>query len=99
LREDRKILAPRKKSRSTLHVVPDADSDLWEALRACRKRLADEHNVPPYVIFHDATLMQMLEHRPDSPDELLTINGVGQTKLDRYGQYFLDVIRETVVTT
>ena len=99
LREDRKILAPRKKSRGTLHVVPDADSGLWESLRACRKQLADEHNVPPYVIFHDATLMQMLEHRPDSPDELLTINGVGQTKLDRYGRYFLDVIREAAITT
>jgi superfamily II DNA helicase RecQ len=43
--------------------------------------------------------MQMLEHRPDSSDELLTINGVGQTKLDRYGRYFLDVIREAVVTS
>jgi ATP-dependent DNA helicase RecQ len=99
LREDKKVPGPRKKTRGTLQAVPDADSGLWEALRTCRKQLADEHNVPPYVIFHDATLMQMLEHRPDSSDELLTINGVGQTKLDRYGRYFLDVIREAVVTT
>jgi len=98
LREDKKTPAPRKKPRGTTRVVPDADQDLWEALRECRQRLATEHNVPPYVIFHDATLMQMMEYRPDSPEALLTINGVGETKLERYGQHFLDIIREAAVT-
>jgi ATP-dependent DNA helicase RecQ len=63
-------------------------------LRECRKRLASEHNVPPYVIFHDATLMQMMEFRPNSANALLGLNGVGQAKLDRYGEDFLAVIRE-----
>ncbi len=93
LREDIKAPASRKKPRSVSHNIADADRDLWEALRACRQRLAAEHSVPPYVIFHDAALLQMIEYRPDGPAAFLTINGVGQTKLDRYGQPFLDIIR------
>lgn len=76
-------------------VVVDAeDQDLWNALRACRKRLADEHGVPPYVIFHDATLREMLEFRPTTESQLLSITGVGQSKLERFGDEFLEVIRE-----
>jgi len=96
LREDTKVAKPGKKPRNKNHNIADTDLELWEALRACRQQLATEHHVPPYVIFHDATLMQMMEYRPDSPESLLTINGVGQTKLDRYGQPFLDIIREAV---
>ena len=73
--------------------IAEEDRDLWEALRDCRKRLADENNVPPYVIFHDATLMQMATEKPQSPEDLLEISGVGQTKLDRYGPRFLEVVR------
>jgi ATP-dependent DNA helicase RecQ len=76
-------------------VVVDAeDQQLWNALRACRKRLAEEHGVPPYVIFHDATLREMLEFRPITESELLSITGVGQSKLERFGDEFLEVIRE-----
>jgi ATP-dependent DNA helicase RecQ len=67
---------------------------LWDALRECRKDLANKHDVPPYVIFHDATLMQMMEYRPANSDALLGINGVGPSKLDRYGEAFLEVIRD-----
>jgi ATP-dependent DNA helicase RecQ len=76
-------------------VVVDAeDQSLWNALRSCRKRLAEEHGVPPYVIFHDATLREMLEFRPTTESELLSITGVGQSKLERFGDEFLEVIRE-----
>ena len=76
-------------------VAVDAeDQNLWNALRACRKRLADEHGVPPYVIFHDATLREMLEFRPTTANQLLSITGVGQSKLERFGDEFLEVIRE-----
>jgi len=76
-------------------VAVDAeDQDLWNALRACRKRLAEEHGVPPYVIFHDATLREMLEFRPTTASQLLSITGVGQSKLERFGDEFLEVIRE-----
>jgi ATP-dependent DNA helicase RecQ len=49
--------------------------------------------VPPYVIFHDKTLHEMLAYRPQTATELLDISGVGQTKLDRYGDQFLAVVR------
>jgi len=74
-------------------VVDTEDQPLWNALRSCRKRLAEEHGVPPYVIFHDATLREMLAFRPLTSEQLLTITGVGQSKLERFGEDFLEVIR------
>ena len=93
-REDpkRPVVASRKTA--TERVVADKDSDLWEALRACRQALASEHNVPAYVIFHDKTLHEMLAYRPQSASEMLGISGIGQTKLDRYGDRFLSVLRD-----
>jgi len=70
------------------------DQELFDALRDCRKRLADEHDVPPYVIFHDATLQQMAADKPRTDSGLIAISGVGQTKLERYGAAFLSVIGE-----
>ena len=55
--------------------------------------LSDEFNVPPYVIFHDATLKEMLDTLPTSEAELLTITGVGESKLEKYGGDFLDILR------
>ncbi|WP_416397693.1 DNA helicase RecQ [Allohahella sp. A8] len=72
--------------------VPEEEMDLWEALRACRSRLASEQNVPPYVVFHDATLMQMLELKPASEAALGEISGVGEAKLQRYATDFLATI-------
>ncbi len=98
LREDlgaREEKSLRKKPRSDRDAVPDQDRGLWEALRDCRKRLADEHGVPPYMVFHDATLMDMLAYRPATNEDLLAINGVGQAKLERYGEAFLAVINGT----
>jgi len=94
VREDPKDVAPRRKSRTAVSSeVADTDRDLWEALRECRRKLASERNLPPYVIFHDATLKQMLAERPADRDALLRISGVGQAKLDRYGEQFLEVLR------
>lgn len=98
----RDLLAPRETSKSRqktkreVFVVADDDRGLWEALRLCRKRLADENNVPPYVIFHDSTLSQMAVSKPQTAGELLEISGVGKTKLERYGPAFLDVLRADV---
>ena len=93
LREDSKQPMLRKKPARQTIEVSDADRELWEALRECRKKLAKDNDVPPYVIFHDAALMQMMEYRPTDSEALLGINGVGPSKLDRYGEAFLDVIR------
>jgi ATP-dependent DNA helicase RecQ len=66
---------------------------VWEALRGLRKRLAEEHSVPPYVIFPDATLLEMLRSRPASLSEMARVSGVGARKLERYGEAFLAVLR------
>ncbi len=75
------------------NMLPE-DKRLWEALRQCRKRLAEEFDVPPYVIFHDATLLDMVQLRPLNAQQLLAVNGVGQGKLDKYGDAFLRIINE-----
>ncbi|MGE3773256.1 MAG: DNA helicase RecQ [Gammaproteobacteria bacterium] len=93
LREDPAAVVRRAK-RATPAAAVAPSSPLWEALRACRKRLADEHGVPPYVIFHDATLVAMASARPSCAADLLTLPGVGQAKLARYGDAFLEVLRE-----
>jgi ATP-dependent DNA helicase RecQ len=66
---------------------------LFEALRELRREMAAEAQLPPYVIFHDATLREMAAMRPSSPAELGTISGVGARKLEAYGEAFLAVIR------
>ena len=73
--------------------VPAEDEPLWEALRELRMTLCREAGVPPYVIFHDATLREMVRLRPSSPSELLAVQGVGETKLERYGEAFLELLR------
>ena len=66
---------------------------LFALLRQKRKELADEAGVPPYVIFSDKTLVEMAAHIPQSTEQLLTISGVGQMKLQQYGEAFLEVIQ------
>ncbi|HSO05791.1 MAG TPA: DNA helicase RecQ [Pelomicrobium sp.] len=92
LREDRKLKTEKKKRRDTAASLATADQPLFDALRERRKAIADSLDVPPYVIFHDATLRQMAEFRPQTEAELLGINGVGEAKLERYGRAFLEVI-------
>ncbi len=70
------------------------DEDLFDELRALRKQLADEQNVPAYVVFSDASLAEMAARKPATSTQLLEVNGVGKTKLDRYGDAFLAVIAE-----
>ncbi|MES1984212.1 MAG: DNA helicase RecQ [Pseudomonadota bacterium] len=70
-----------------------SDDPLFDALRACRRELALEAGVPPYVIFHDSTLREMAQYRPDSLSALGTVSGVGTRKLDAYGDAFLTVLR------
>ena len=70
------------------------DEALFDELRALRKRLADEQNVPAYVVFSDATLVEMAARHPATHVELLEVSGVGQAKLERYGDAFLAVIAE-----
>lgn len=73
----------------------EVDQQLYERLRALRRRLADERGVPAYVVFSDATLQEMSIMHPSTADQLLAVNGVGEVKLERYGAAFLEVINGT----
>ncbi|KJU82906.1 ATP-dependent DNA helicase RecQ [Candidatus Magnetobacterium bavaricum] len=66
---------------------------LFERLRVLRKRIADEQQLPPYVIFHDITLNEMCKYLPTNSEEFLSLTGVGQRKLQRYGSVFINEIR------
>ncbi|MGZ8251537.1 MAG: DNA helicase RecQ [Methylophilaceae bacterium] len=70
------------------------EDPLWQALKAKRMELAKEQGVPPYVIFHDSTLLEILNQRPGSLTELGKITGVGQAKLAKYGDDFLQVLED-----
>ncbi|RBP53278.1 DNA helicase RecQ [Arenicella xantha] len=93
LRQDSAAAKPARAKRTPV-AVSHGDEALWEALKACRKSLADELGVPPFHVFHDATLMEMMQYQPADADELLTINGVGQVKLEKFGDAFLEVLAE-----
>ena len=81
-----------KKSDRKSQISPE-DQALWEDLRECRKQLSEEYNVPPYLIFHDATLKEMMESMPTTSSELLAITGIGESKLEKYGDEFLGIVR------
>jgi ATP-dependent DNA helicase RecQ len=70
------------------------DDPLWQALKAKRLELAREQGVPPYVIFHDSTLLEIHNRKPQTLDEMGQISGIGQAKLQKYGNEFLQVIEE-----
>ena len=88
---------PIQKTGKKLSKAPlpeDIDVVVWEALRAHRRELAEEQGVPPYVIFHDSTLQAMAEQMPTSLDEFGDLPGVGERKLEKYGDGFLQVLRQ-----
>jgi len=72
------------------------DDPLWQALKAKRLELAREQGVPPYVIFHDSTLLEIHNRKPQTLDEMGQISGIGQAKLQKYGDAFLQVLEEMV---
>lgn len=74
--------------------VQNYDKDLFARLRFLRKQIADKENIPPYIVFNDATLQEMAQYQPTNKREMLQINGVGATKLERFGQAFLHIIQE-----
>ena len=86
----------RKVTRAAQSAVSDGDRDLFQALRQKRTEIARAQNVPPYVIFHDKTLIELAAVRPASRAEMADVPGVGEAKLDRYGPAFLAVIAEHV---
>ena len=92
LRRDAKRKVARQQTKTALPM--DIDVALWEALRERRRELAKEQGVPPYVIFHDRTLQEMCANLPQNLMQFGRITGVGERKLDKYGDTFLAVINE-----
>jgi ATP-dependent DNA helicase RecQ len=84
---------PPSKRRSRRGAAEGPHDPLFEALREARRALAAEAGVPPYVVFHDSTLREIAAQRPISTVELARIQGVGETKLRRYGAAMLDAVR------
>ena len=90
-------LDPVQKTSKKLSKAPlpdDIDVGIWEALRAHRRELAEVQGVPPYVIFHDSTLQAMAEQMPSSLAEFGALPGVGERKLEKYGDGFLQVLQK-----
>lgn len=80
---------PKKKA-----PAPKADDPLLAALKAVRFRVAQEQHVPAYIVFSNATLLDMAAKRPGSMEELLEVSGVGHVKAERYGAAFLNEIKQ-----
>jgi len=87
-----------ERSHQSLDIAPHEEA-LWNTLRDTRARLAREQGVPAYIIFHDATLLAMLRERPATRDAMAGISGVGERKLERYGEDFLAVLKTSVEST
>lgn len=105
--ELRKDPVPVKKStkQKVSRSLPDAQAEggqtsfefdpaLWERLRSLRFELAQKSSIPAYTVFHDSTLKELVTRLPGTPEEMLTISGIGQAKLDKYGDLFLEAIRQ-----
>lgn len=82
----------KKKTKKTSKVKSNPTDALWQALKSKRLELAKEQGVPPYVIFHDSSLVEIHVKKPTTLAEFATITGVGQSKLNRYGEAFIAVI-------
>jgi len=89
----KQMLQSKSKTRKAQH-KNITNNALWEALRAARKRLSEELGVPPFVIFHDSTLMDMMDRMPKTHDQFASVSGVGATKLENYADDFLAVLRD-----
>ena len=73
-------------------MLSEKDSELFEDLRGLRREIAREENVPPYLIFSDRTLVDMCVKKPQNREQMLQVSGVGDYKLEKYGEAFLSRI-------
>jgi ATP-dependent DNA helicase RecQ len=88
-----KLAVSRKKKSPAPHELPEGDLPLWEKLRALRLCISKALDIPPFVVFHDSTLAEMVEQKPTTREAFLQITGVGEHKLEKYGEQFLEVLR------
>ena len=93
-----RVVHGKKKRGGSAAAPVTADDDLFVVLRVLRKQLADEQGVPPYVVFSDATLRELSAHKPTTLNAFRQISGVGDVKLERYGDIFVEAISRAVAT-
>ena len=93
-REEKQAPKARKKKAGAASALEEKDMGLFEELRKLRMEIAKEEKIPPYMVFSDKTLAGMSEVRPQTLDEMLNISGVGQFKLEKYGEKFLESIKK-----
>lgn len=91
-----KASKPKVGKANAFAILDPTEEVLWKALKEKRTELAREQGLPPYVIFHDSTLMEILKTKPTNLDQFRQISGVGQAKLDKYGTDFLSIVKSTL---
>ena len=84
----------RRKKGAVAAELSEKDAELFESLRELRREIASEEKVPPYMVFADKTLAGMCVMRPATRDEMLEVSGVGEHKLEKYGDRFLEILRK-----
>ncbi|MDD3012683.1 MAG: DNA helicase RecQ [Candidatus Gastranaerophilales bacterium] len=93
---DRKSKKEKKVAAGKRSVLTNTEDEaLFQKLKAFRLSLAQEQKIPPFIIFHDSTLIEMVNKKPENLEEFGCISGVGKNKLDRYGKSFLEIIKES----
>mgnify|MGYP004523704755 FL=1 len=89
---DAKVKKERRKKGAVVAELSEQDAELFESLRELRREIASEEKIPPYMVFADKTLAGMCVMRPENLDEMLDVSGVGEHKLEKYGERFLERI-------
>ena len=84
----------KQQQRKLVNTNSEVKASMLDALKQLRKKIASKQNVPAYVVFSDAALVDMCKKHPHTPDEFLGVSGVGKAKLDKYGKEFIDIIVE-----
>ena len=93
-KEERKIQTKKRKKAGAVAALAEEDTELFEALRVLRRIIASEQKIPPYMVFSDKTLVHMSTMKPSNDEEMLEVNGVGEHKLQKYGERFLNEIQK-----
>ncbi len=92
-RQTKQMQTSGKQFSADVALLDEAERYLWEQLRSWRAKMAKEHGVPAYVIFHDATLRELARQCPKTEDELRQVTGIGARKFDKYGDYLIEILR------
>lgn len=92
--KEEKVKTKKRKKVGAVAALAEGDMDLFEALRVLRRTIASEQKIPPYMVFSDKTLVHMSTMRPSNEEEMLEVNGVGEHKLQKYGERFLSEIQK-----